>query len=161
MQQKKENLLKDFKKYLENLGVSKNTLKNYLSDISHFLRWLEKIPTQSGFVFVSYLEVLKSLNNNAGNEYKRYLLETQMLTNSVNRRLSSLRQFSKYLMISQVMTSNITQGLGNIHTDQSNEKTPFLSDYRKHLISKGASKNTVKNYISDVRHFLTWINTQG
>ena len=37
---------------------------------------------------------------------------------------------------------------------------PLLEQFRNYLSSKGVSKITAKNYLSDIRKFLTWFETQ-
>ena len=64
----------------------------------------------------------------------------------------------------QTISFDLAQGLENIHDSVAkkidHQKTEILSligDFQKHLEQEKASKNTIKNYVADVKHFLTWI----
>jgi site-specific recombinase XerD len=38
---------------------------------------------------------------------------------------------------------------------------PIVNDFRAHLEAEKISANTIKNYVSDVRQFLTWLESNN
>jgi site-specific recombinase XerD len=50
-------------------------------------------------------------------------------------------------------------GISNISTQQPQEKEehPLITEFEKHLKTDDVSKNTIKNYKSDVRQFIEWL----
>lgn len=70
-----------FRKRLVAENKSKITIKNYTSDIRHFLGWL------------SY--DFKRFNKHGVIAYKKYLIESKLPSRTINRRLSAIRKFSR------------------------------------------------------------------
>ena len=54
------------------------------------------------------------------------------------------------------------KAIGNVGTAPKEDfgGHPTLAHFQKHLESEEVSKNTIKNYISDVRHFLNWLENR-
>ena len=90
------NLLEQFKNYLfsQETKPSNVTVKNYLSDINHFVKWFEK---QYGTILTS------PITNTILEQYKASFEKT-FSPASMQRHLSSLRKFFKYLKIEGKMT---------------------------------------------------------
>ncbi len=150
---------KNFIKYLDNLGLSPKSHKNYRSDLNHFTGWLI-LRVRS---FGSYIETLSDgipfLNKNMAGEYKAYLSENKISAKTINRRLSTLRHLSKFMVQSSLTDFDFMEGLENIASNQSGRTNPseVLQGFQSYLEAEKVSKNTVKNYVSDVRHFLAWL----
>jgi len=152
---------KNFVKYLDNLGLTSATHKNYRSDLNHFTGWLI-LRIRS---FGSYIETLSDsipfLNKLMASEYRGYLFENNIPVKTINRRLSTLRHLSKFMLLSGLSDSDFMQGVENISEGKSFKKVPaeVLQAFQAYLEAEKVSKNTVKNYVSDVRHFLAWLES--
>ncbi len=154
-----DNKINDnFTAYLQDLGISPLSLKNYKSDISHFTGWLILKTRVLGVSAERLTECFPFLTKNIGHEYRTFLLENSTPRPTINRRLSTLRHLSRFLTESQIINFDFMDNLENINSPAKKVVlNPLLEDFEKHLKQNKASSNTIKNYLSDVRHFLTWL----
>lgn len=94
------------------------------------------------------------------------MVDNGIKTKTVNRRLSSLRRLSHFLTENGILDSDYMIGIRNVGIGIP-EKVQKISldiveEFRKSLLEKDkASENTAKNYASDVRSFLAWMNEKG
>ena len=150
----------DFVSYLLTQGVSPGTIKHYRSDIAHFLHYifgaLSNLDAQSNSTYA----IFKHTSENIGKRYKNYLITNSTPQKTVNRRLATLRHFSRFLSASGHISHDIVEGVKNVQRHSSTKNRPLITQYKKHLVSSGQSRNTVKNYISDVKHLLDWAEAQ-
>ncbi len=140
------NLLEQFKNYLfsQETKPSNVTVKNYSSDINHFVKWFEK---QYGTILTS------PITNTILEQYKASFEKT-FSPASMQRHLSSLRKFFKYLKIEGKMTIDPFEE-SVIHETQ--EKDVWrLKDFKNNLFVNKAAHLTIKNYIIDVKQFIAW-----
>ena len=141
------NLLNGFKEYLfsQDNKASKLTVKNYLSDIRHFIKWFEKEYSQS----FSPVAVSPKVINLYKEANKKLLSET-----SIQRHLSSLRKFFIFLKLESEIS------VSPFEIDKVNQKTeddPWrVKDFKSHLYVYNASHLTIKNYVIDVKQFIKW-----
>jgi len=149
----------NFVKYLDSLGLSPKSHKNYRSDLNHFTGWaILKIRS-----FGSYIETLSEavpfLSKSIVNEYRTYLAENNIPIKTINRRLSTLRHFSKSLLLSNSVDINFMDGIENVSEGgvKHASSLPLLEEFRSYLEAEKVSASTIKNYTSDVRQFLTWL----
>ncbi len=156
-----DTIKKAFIKYLDSLGISSKTHKNYRSDLNHFTAWvILKIRS-----FGSYAQTLSDcvpfLNNDIAKDYRNYLTENKIPVKTINRRLSTLRHFSRFLFSENMTDSNFMDGLENSGVDVSRKLSggSIAEEYKAFLEAEKASKNTIKNYMSDVKQFLSWLET--
>lgn len=150
----------DFLNYLANLKISKKSLKNYKSDINHFYSWLV-LKVRS---FGSYIESLEQagpfLSDNTAKDYRSYLQNNSIPLKTINRRLSTLRHFARYLKLNGTMSSDFMKGIENITAQKISKSIsmlPLVDKFKAHLATEKVSDSTMKNYLSDVRQFLTWL----
>jgi len=141
-----------FKNYLIIRKTSPVTAKNYLGDVNHFLNWLAK---ETG---VKYQIVGKAIfglfTEETLNEYKNYLLACKTPLSTLNRRLSALRKFGEFGKEQEWLKENPAGKITNA-TKQPNEE--ILEKFSLHLGKEKVSPITIKNYLSDLRHFLGWL----
>jgi len=160
--QKELDLIKDnFTKYLTSLGISPKTHKNYRSDISHFSGWLIlKIRTFGSFV-ENLTEAVPFLSNDLAIEYKNYMVENSTPLKTVNRRLSTLRHLARYLVSSQIIDVDFMAGIENASDfkEVKMSEHPAINEFRSYLESEKVSNNTIKNYLSDIRQFMVWLES--
>lgn len=151
-----------FKAFLFSRGLSKATVKNYVSDVSRFVRWYEakyeKLFTPesiNSYLIENYWE------SSRGNDIHS---ESNLTERSIERHIASLNKFFTFLT-----TEHIIQINPLLNTNSANIKQPLkpkdkdcsideiLKGFKDHLYVQNRSKKTIKNYLLDIAHFLTWI----
>src|SRR3989344_1101967 len=93
------NFEADFKNFLSAENISPITIKNYLSDLRHFLGWLATYtqhPTPN---------TLHTLNSQTIQNYLTYMQQARLPSRTMNRRLSTVRRFFSFC-VSQGWISN-------------------------------------------------------
>jgi len=146
--------------------LSPITIKNYLSDLRHFLGWMTlklkvkneklKIETLSEAEFTQFITPEIILN------YKQYLISNNIPLKTVNRRLSTLRKVCSFCISQGWMRENPAKKIFNqkkplnIQISKKNKQT--LNKFSRELYKSGFSKATIKNYLSDVQEFLNVIS---
>lgn len=148
----------NFIAYLHDQGVSSLTLKNYKSDTESFTGWLILKVRSLGVAVEQLTECIPFVSKSFAREYCDFLLLNATSTPTVNRRLSTLRHLARYLTINQIVDFDFMADLPNFGTVAKKEtKSALVDEFSQFLIKEKASESTVKNYLSDVKHFLTWI----
>lgn len=153
------NLPKKFELYLtETLGVSGKTLRNYRADLSHFSGWATLYLQSVGVKIASSEGVLPHFTPQLIALYKGYHLENNIPEGTVNRRLSTLRNFARFLLNAGQISQNPTSTISNLklEIDSRQKLVVLIEEFKKHLDKEDLSKTTMKNYLSDIRHFLNW-----
>lgn len=149
-----------FLSFLDDSGITQNSIKFYKSDLNHFVAWLLLHIHSLGSEAECLTEAVPFLSKNIANEYKKYLLDNKIAKLTANRRLSTLRNLSRFLLASQILDFDFMEGITNI-TGDSYESNPLLYDFEQYLKQEKISDNTIKNYLSDIRQFISWIETAG
>lgn len=166
MQTIKDTTIKDFLGNLQSEGKSKVSIKNYKSDIGHFLAWAILKLKSYGTYVESVVEIIPFIDHIFFIDYKQYMIENGIKTKTINRRLSTLRNFSRFLYSTNLIDQDFSAGIQNVGigvlSNVQKKAADIVDSFRESLISGGkASGNTVKNYASDVRSFLAWVNEKG
>jgi len=158
-----DSIKKNFSKYLESLGLSAKTHKNYRSDLQHFTGWVILKVRSFGSYVETLTEVVPFLSNDLTVEYKNYLLENSVPDKTINRRLSTLRHLSRYLLSTGMIDSDFMNGIENATKVKKAKSTidPIISEFRSFLEEEKVSPNTIKNYLSDIHQFLVWLETNN
>ena len=154
-----DQLISDFLGHLKSTGLSDNSIRFYKSDISHFAGWITLKVRSLGIFTEDLTDVIPFLKASMAPEYKKHLSQNNEAAKTINRRLSTLRRFSDFLVSKEILSFDFAKDLDNISLALSSPKLPssLVEEFKKHLEENKASRNTVKNYIADVRHFLNWI----
>lgn len=150
-----------FVSYLEHVGSSVKTQKNYRSDLNHFFSWIMNSSFKNTLEYTSSIEQFVSLMGQdvlAG--YRNFLLTSGTPTSTINRRLSSIRIFFECCKHYGWLSDNPAKSLLNVQNPSSHQdkKISLLTQFAKELESEGASQKTIKNYVSDVKQFLFWLD---
>ncbi|OGD54154.1 hypothetical protein A3J78_00625 [Candidatus Beckwithbacteria bacterium RBG_13_35_6] len=153
------NKLLNFKNYLEDKKLSKISVKNYLSDIRHFIYWSAK-------------NKILVLEKSVFEKYKQCLLNNNKPIKTINRYLASLRKYGRFLKEENLIQQNPALGLKNInptlHRSGAGQVKPrtkikfagsteLIDNFKAYLNKEKIKPATVKNYISDVNQFLNWM----
>jgi len=146
-----------FKNYLQIQKASPVTIKNYLVDINHFLEWLaQKTGVKHQIVGKA---IFGLFTEETLNEYKADQLKQKIPLVTLNRRLSSLRKFGQFGKSQGWLQKNPAEKVTNIQSTSKESKPTFevLANFQKQLQKEKVSPLTIKNYLSDLRHFLSWL----
>ncbi len=143
--------------------VSSKTLRNYRSDLKHFMEWSKKHIENAGAVIISPHHLISHISPSLIGKYKGFHLEAGVPRATLNRRLSTLRNFSRFLAELGLKTEDPTEIVNNLAKDKNpNEKIEkVIAEFKKHLEEENLSKSTLKNYISDTRQFFSWVQEGG
>jgi site-specific recombinase XerD len=124
-------------------GPSKVTLKNYAADTRKFIRWYESTYQRSFPPPVLTSEVAEAYLNPIRSSSPR----------SAKRYASSLRKFFAFLVEQGIITYN---PLSLAKKTKDNDDIWGLRDYGNHLYNLRKNPVTIKNYLSDIKQFLSW-----
>ena len=150
------SLESSFRFYLQNnRGLSLVSIKNYLSDYRQFVRWLEEQSAEYKFD-------PSKINHQTLENFKTYLLSRKIAKTTVKRKLATIRVFCQFCLNQQLLTVNPALELEN-----PKQKSIFKTNleqvstkFSRWLKQDGASKNTIKNYLADIKNYLIWANEQ-
>jgi len=128
------------------IGISPSSIKNYVSDINHFLNFVAH-SIQEPIVQPIHITptAIKAYSAAAAN---------QLSPSSLNRHLSSLRYFGKFLVAARLLETDPAQNLTNPAFDPT--LAQIITRYEKFLTTESLSKSTIKNYLSDLKKYLLW-----
>lgn len=140
---------KQFKLYLKKTKeLTGNTVRNYLSDFRCFCSWLK----ENGKIKIEDITPLLLI------KYKTHLLTNRIAKATAKRRLSTIRIFCQFCLNQQLLKKNPALELENPSdiSPQKKEINDWLSKFGAYLKTEGMTKNTIKNYVADIRGFLAW-----
>ncbi len=144
--------------------IAKSTLKNYVSDLKHFLGWSvlklktkksqnESIETLSPQKFVQFLDekIIK--------EYVEYLVQNNIPHKTVNRRLSTLRKFFSFCIDQGWLKENPGKKVKNLKkgantVEEINSVEEEIKEFQNHLLKLGFGKEKITEITSDVKEFI-------
>lgn len=107
-QPKDSILIHEFKLHLLGKKLSKVSIKNYLADLKQFIDWMGNISGTDKNRQGYKLELLKKISPEVINEYKdRLYSEAHLNPSSINRKLSSLRNYLAWMEKKDIVVSNI------------------------------------------------------
>ena len=149
----------EFIKYLDSCGLSPKSHKNYRRDLSHFSGWLILKIRSFGAYIETLTEATPFINHDIAKEYKNYMLSNKFPAKTINRRLSTLRHLARYLLSSENFEADFMEGIENISGFNKPKAsiTPLVNEFRSYLETQKISRNTIKNYLSDIKQFLSWV----
>jgi len=148
------NFEASFKKFLLAENVSPITLKNYLSDLRHFLGWtILKIKAQNkkNFENLSPLEFLNQIDESLVEEYKNYLVVNAIPAKTINRRLSTLRKFFSFCISQGWLKENPAKKIQNLKL----KIDSIISSFALSLEKENLDQKTIKSYLEVVQQFLS------
>jgi len=156
------NLEASFKNYLFAGNKSSVTVKNYLSDLRHFLGWLIfKLKAQNPNVKTeeSVINFIQFISSSLITEYHDYLVENRIPEKTIKRRLSTLRKFCSYCINQGWMKENLAKQVksSKLKVQSYNSKLKaedLLSQFEKDLIKEKIDQPIITSYLNDVQEFL-------
>ena len=148
------NFEASFKKFLLAENVSPITLKNYLSDLRHFLGWTIlklKVQNKKNFENLSPLEFLNQIDESLVEEYKNYLVVNSIPAKTINRRLSTLRKFFSFCISQGWLKENPAKKIQNLKL----KIDSIISSFALSLEKENLDQKTIKSYLEVVQEFLS------
>ena len=148
------NFEASFKKFLLAENVSPITLKNYLSDLRHFLGWTIlklKVQNKKNFENLSPLEFLNQIDESLVEEYKNYLVVNAIPAKTINRRLSTLRKFFSFCISQGWLKENPAKKIQNLKLNIDS----IISSFALSLEKENLDQKTIKSYLEVVQEFLS------
>ncbi len=136
------NFEASFKNYLLAENISSVTLKNYLSDVRHYLGFIQQSLTK--------IEPTNILTVELVNAYFRYLSGLGLPQSTVNRRLSTIRKFGSFCISQGWMSENPAKHINNVRT----------ADISTEEMVRDFDKTHTSLEIDHIREFLAVINSQ-
>jgi site-specific recombinase XerD len=149
------NFEASFKKFLLAENVSPITLKNYLSDLRHFLGWLtfywkSNCSNTAFLIDQNLIESLKQVEDDTIEKYKSYLIANNIPLKTINRRLSTLRKFFSFCISQGWLKENPAKKIQNLKF----EIDSIISSFALSLEKENLDQKTIKSYLEVVQEFL-------
>ena len=141
-------VIKKYRDFLSSTGYSKSSVKNYVSDLNHLVSWLDGLYENS-----STPSQLTEANLRNYKGYVRHLYRAKPSISS--RRISSLRTFLTWAKGEGLVEIEKVRTLSPVLRNP--DETGIIDQFREYLKVSGYSVPTVKNYIVDLRHLISWI----
>lgn len=148
-------LQNSFLDQLNSHGLNGSTQKNYRSDIVNFFIFLRESNMLSDSPYLSDIINLQNVVT-----YKEWLLKSSPIP-TVNRRLSTIRKFISFSYTSKYIPQDFSSQVLNISLSpivELSETEKLLKKYANYLADHQISSNSIKNYISDTKIYLTGSN---
>src|SRR3990167_5301131 len=142
------NLPEEFKKYLlsQSKKASPLTVKNYSADVNQFISWYEnKFKEDFSAEDVSIQTV------------ENFRQDLNLSASSVERHISSLRKFFIFLKLEGYISHSPFEQLTASAETQAEADPWRLKDFKNYLYVYNSSHLTIKNYIIDIKQFLSWL----
>lgn len=156
-----------FRLFLDSENISKGSIRSYVSDVRFFLNWFTSfLVTNRIFSFDQNIDeistVLKRVNQMTLDAFKNYQVDKNVPLKTINRRFSSLRRFGLFSQAQNWSSENPFDTLKNISISKPfPEDKHHFTEFEVDLWKNGATKLTIKNYMSDVRQFVSWSEKQS
>ena len=160
-------LTAQFKNYLASQTtprLSPATLKNYVSDVEVFLTWLAKHLQETTVQPVQPIQPIQPIHpiqpiQLTAVVFQKYAdfvsaAQNQIHPATAQRYLSSLKRFGEFLKATSRTDSNPAAEI-KLTTINLNQNQ-VINEFRNELIRQKLSPSTIKNYVSDVNHYLQW-----
>jgi site-specific recombinase XerD len=149
-------ILQEFSEYLfsNQKQISQITIKNYIADVTRFVKWIEKKTGESFTPSLLSFKLLEEYKSNKDISVNDSLSE--LSSRSFKRHLSALRKFMEFLVITKRLHRNPLASNAFQRKEQSIERND-IKQFKDFLFNQKLSSQTIKNYIIDIQQFLLWI----
>ncbi len=158
------NIEASFRTFLNagNPSPSPVTVKNYLSDLRHFLGWLvikaKSVDINADQITSENIADLLTVEELA--QYRAYLRDNGTPIKTINRRLSTIRKFCEFCISEHWIDLNPGREIKNIVPGTfNNEKglsdTEFIQDFKESLIKEHLDSQDREKTINTIRELLS------
>lgn len=151
--------LEVFRSYLISQSATESTIKNYLGDLKYFLSFLRGTLIKNGIALDENIyELLHLLTAAELDNYVNFLKTQGLSVPTVNRKISSLKSYFQLAYHQGWIDINFTKHLSFIKNEVRLSLKSLLSGFEEDLRREGVGLVSRKNYLSDVKQFITWLN---
>lgn len=160
-----DNLVAEFRHSLELENFSSVTVKNYSSDLRHFIGWALFASESQGqrIEGESFQGFIQFITPSLIADYKSYLLNNQTPQKTVSRRLSTMRKFCAFCISQGWLKENPTKHLANAPAAQPLHNVEdidnIVSAYRQSLATSMPDVTMRNQQYADVIEFVSIINS--
>lgn len=164
------NFEAEFQKFLQSKSMSSSSVRNYLSDFRHFWTWFLLCLQQHSVILSEHdPHILSFLNTEVLQHYKDFLVANPFSVLTVNRRLTTIRQFVQYAFVAGMIAHPVINLPTNVSLPTSRQEKnkkiqsaqqALLTEFATFLDTKGVKSTTKRSYLADVQHFLHWTESK-
>jgi len=104
-------MIKNFKSFLYDSKKTDLTIKNYINDVKSFFTWLVEVALLKYTWNVADKNLLDKINSSVIEEYKQRLISAKFSFATINRKLSSLRNYIGWAKSQGLISSDNTDSL--------------------------------------------------
>ncbi len=151
------NFEASFRQYLVAENHSPVSIKNYLSDLRHFVGWMDKEFRIQNLEFR-----IENISTSVIEAYKTYLSDNQIPLKTINRRLSTLRKFCSFCISQGWMKENPAKqvkNIGPIDPLGPISLIQVLTEYEQYLAEQNFDQKTITSYLNDVEEFYQFVQS--
>ncbi len=144
-------ILSHFRSFLSESRLSAVSIKNYLSDIRRFFEWLQTGTGSQGR--------LQDISGSSIDGYLNHLQNRNTPVSTINRFLASYRRLVTFLKIEyryEIINPKILVK-PDVPVDHRLSPEKLKEQFASYLTKERKSPATIKNYLSDLNHFWSWI----
>lgn len=160
-----DNLVAEFRQSLETESFSSVTVKNYTSDLRHFIGWALFMSESQGNQIEdgSYHGFIQFISSSLIADYKTYLFNNQTPQKTISRRLSTMRKFCTFCISQGWMKENPAKHVVNAPFSKQganlDDLDTIISAYRKSLATSISEPVARNQQYADVAEFVSIINS--
>jgi len=147
-------------------GLNPVSIKNYLSDLRHFLGWMVKECKVQSAKFK--VEEIQNIVPDTIKNYVQYQKQGETPIKTINRRLSTLRKFGGFCISQGWMKENVFKKISNVATSterligneiatpafrERRDRNDILDQYQQYLVKQNLDRQNINNLIADTKEF--------
>ncbi len=158
------NIEASFRNFLTagNKPIQSVTIRNYISDLRHFLGWfvLTLKSKNLDFTTIDSDNLSDYLRREEIAQYKAYLYKNNIPVKTINRRLSTLRKFCTFCISQRWMGENPAKHVRNLSSKINNptqeiEQDLMLEEFNNDLANDGVDHKEALGIINNIRELLS------
>jgi site-specific recombinase XerD len=137
-----------FQLWLSSQNYQANTVRNYLADVSRYLSFVDSLPSSDTNPFApsTISDYVSSLSGD----------------NNASRYLASLNKFCQYALDQKLISTNpVKKIISNNRAVTDHPTLPLLLDQYQLSLQSNKTQTTIKNYINDIRQFISWSDQEN
>lgn len=149
-------LIQKYRSYLASKKLSTATVDNYLTDATIFCSWASRYLSARGYTIdptqpATYLAYVTA---KTVSDFNLSLVKKNAAAKTVKRRLAGLKKFLDFAVSAGYLSHNPAANIQVQQAEPLQNPSDTLNKFKKWLHKRNLTDTTIKNYISDLRHFL-------
>lgn len=150
--------IRKYKAFLSAENLSTSTVDNYLVDAIYFLQFLGKYLTAQNFTINKQIPAtyLPYTNQKCALAFNNALLLSGASKSTITRRIAGVKKFLDFAVKEEYLAINPIENFKIINILQKENPRQLINNFKLWLKKQNATDTTIKNYASDIRHFLNF-----